>query len=200
MRTIAAFNYLFAAAAFFLPWIDVRCDSGSLGSRCVAFQSGCDAAAGWYSPDECFADATSSAARRGISITGTEAPFGNRAGVESQPLLVAYFIAILLGLVCCLLVRSRRWRLAVLIVTLVSIILLAVPTVLGFPIASDHRFALYRASIQDHTRIRVAYSYGFYIAWGLTVTPLLLLLIDSGLSRPRKHIPRHLDSEDAILE
>jgi hypothetical protein len=57
---------------------------------------------------------------------------------------------------------------------------------LGFPIESGQRPLQNRRSITDDAKIKGQYASGFYIARPLTALPLLWLLIDSTLTRPKR--------------
>lgn len=218
MRFLASGNFLFAAAIFFLPWLDVRCEMA--GQRLIILeQSGYEAASGKFSEGsdirkmrEMANDMGGGAGAKKDAPKNDLIPGMGEANEEAKaPVLWIWLGLVGAGAVLCIAIPGRTgWRAGAILCILGAGGALGYQTAVGFPVAKEleKKMEAEDAKKKDNNVPRmqgmpdmkmkniivVKYQPAFYLAWLLTILPALWVLIDAMKGPPRKR--REFDDYD----
>lgn len=212
MRFVASGNFLFAIAAFFLPWIDVRCEMSKGESYGLFTQSGYQIASG---------ESTEGDAKEKIEqkMKGLGMPANQKQAMPKQkeqeidrekldkiPVLWGFVGALGAGAILCLILPGTLWRVGAVIALVAALGVLGYQTNEGFPASkkvNEVQAVLDKAKQAEQQapggknmnmkmpgfdfdpRYFVVYKPGFYLAWGLSALPLLWILIDAMIAKPK---------------
>jgi hypothetical protein len=212
MRFVTAGNFAFAVLAFFLPWIELRCESKDMGKMSVLQQSGYEIAAGKYTEGstirEMKKDLPGGMQQKDDKPKGLQ----GQKDPEATPLLYGYVCILAAGIVLSL-IPGKIWRVGALACALIAAALLGVQTAQGFPMEQQTKEMNDLAgNAKDNVpkqpnanpfqinieppKVYVAYMFGFYLAWLLTLLPLLWTGLAFAMSTPPKKPRRGFDDEE----
>lgn len=218
MRFVASGNFLFAVAVFFLPWLDVRCEMA--GQRLIIFeQSGQEAAAGKVSEGadirnmRQMAEQMNPGGMNGAAPKNELFPVGENKEEVKAPILYVWIGLVGGGALLCLIVPGRTgWRAAAILCTVGAVAAIGYQTAVGFPIERElnKKMEEEEAKAKEAKNkvqgmpdfkmpkfIVVHYLPGFYLAWGLSVLPILWVCLDAVFAPPQqRRRERNLDDDD----
>jgi hypothetical protein len=183
MRFISAISFLGAVGAFFLPWLDVRCEMGSQ-QMSFATQTGYEIATGKVSEGQGMQDQ----------------PQARKENKEATnvPLLLVYIGMLGAGVLVSIAAPRKSWRVAVLLCAVVAGGIVGFQYYRGFPIEEDakkffeeNKNQVPKANLvagqivpNAEPALKIHYLPGFYLACALTVFPILCVFIDLLIAKP----------------
>jgi hypothetical protein len=188
MRFLSAISFLCAAGAFFLPWLDVRCEMGSQ-QMSFATQTGYDIATGKFSEGQ------------GMH----EQPQARKENKETTnvPLLLVYVGMLAAGVLVSVAAPRTSWRVAALLCAVIAGGIVGFQYYRGFPIEEEAKKAFEENKNQApkanlvggqivpnaEPTLKIRYMPGFYLACALTVLPILCVFVDMLVAKPATAVP-----------
>ena len=210
MRFIASFNFLFAIGAFFLPWIDIRCEVKKGDSYGLLTQSGYEIATGEATEGDAKERIEKQMKDMGMPVNQKQpqgagmGPKIEKGNIEKAPVLWGFVGALGAGAVLCLILPGNLWRIGAAIAMVGALGVLGYQMNEGFPAAKKVQAAQAEIDAMKANagqapggmkvqampgmdfdpRYFVVYKPGFYLAWALAALPLLWILIDVMTAAP----------------
>jgi hypothetical protein len=206
MRFLSSASFLCAIGAFFLPWIDVRCESSKDESYGIVTQSGYQIATGESSEGDAKDKMEEKMKGLGIPVKKDDLKekVGEKEKFKEVPVLWGFVGCVGVGAILCLLLPAgAAWRAGALVAALGAVGVLGYQVSEGFPAAQKIKADAESKAQQKgkpniamplniaEPKVVVVYKPGFYLAWFLAGLPAVLALIDIVIApKPR---PRHPD-------
>jgi hypothetical protein len=203
MRFLSCISFLFAIGAFFLPWIDVRCE-GNGKSYGIRTQSGFEIATGESSEGDAREKIEQEMKDLGIPVKkeDMQPKEVRQEKYEKVPVLWGFVGCLGFGAFLCLVMPAgAAWRAGAIIAALGAGGVLAYQLSEGFPMVHqlDEEMAKEKKKQKANPiqlnltepKLVVVYKPGFYLACLFTALPIVFALADTMIAPKSK--PRHPD-------